>query len=121
MKDRIIKTALQEAIINIENSAKFTWETHEEDNSMLLHVDDLEEFCDFMEVEKIYPLGIGLNIPFTNYWSENGLSSVGFLYHDLQEDAEKWIHLHELCWTNMLFWFYDEEIVEENLEKIKRK
>lgn len=111
-----MKEALKQALINIENSAKFTWETHEEDNSMVRYAHDLEKFCSFIEDKKIYPLGIGLNVPLTNYWRESDFKSIGFLYHDLQEDTEKWIHLSELCWAKMLGWFYDRKIIEENLD-----
>lgn len=113
----MIKEALKQALVNIENSAKFTWETHEEDNSIVRYAHDLEKFCSFIEDKKIYPLGIGLNIPLTDYWSEREHKPIGFLYHDLQEDEEKWIHLSELCWSNMLGWFYDDKVVMKYLDK----
>lgn len=120
----MIKEALKQALVNIENSAKFSFNNHEEDNSMIMYLDDVNEFCEYLEEEQFYPIGIGINVPLTGYWQYNvdkyDDKVLGFLFHDLESDREKWIHIAEYTYERMMLWFYDRNIVKDKINIIKR-
>lgn len=119
----MIKEALKQALVNIENSAKFSFNNHEEDNSMIMYLDDVNEFCEYLEEEQFYPIGIGVNVPLTGYWQYNvdkyDDKVLGFLFHDLESDREKWIHIAAYTYERMMLWFYDESVLEDRINKMK--
>ena len=116
----MIKEALKQALTNIENSAKFSFNNHEEDNSMIMYLDDVNEFCKYLEKEQLYPIGIGINVPLTGFWECMSTKALGFLFHDLESDNEKWIHISELTYEQMMLWFYDESILEDKINVISK-
>lgn len=115
-----MKEVLKQALINIENSAKFSFNNHEEDNSMLLYMDNSNKFCEYLEEKQLYPIGIGVNVPLTGYWEDSCYKALGFLFHDLKSDDEKWIHISELTYEQMMLWFYDESVLENKINIIKK-
>ena len=106
---------LKQALINIENSAKFSMDNHESDNELVRYANNQGKLYEYLKEESIYPLGIGINVPLTNYWKDNPFKAVGLLFHDMKTDEEKWIHISELCWTLMMRWFFNEKVIKEKL------
>lgn len=116
-----MKEALKQALINMENSAKFSFDNHEEDNTMLIYVHDCNKFCKYLEDEQLYPIGIGIKAPLTGYWEDSSYKALGFLFHDLKSDDEKWIHISELTYETMMLWFYDESVLEDKIYVINKE